>query len=198
VILMASIGILGIGLGGMRNGSAMASQAAFTATLLALLIGLLGARIRREDGAWAGFALFGWAYFLLSTVPYLDETFGDRLLVKQPLEDLVERFNDIPPMPSALPFQQATNSSGDQNGKFVDGQWLPMSPEEVRAHQDNLRQERAHWARCNQLSEKIGHSRRIGHSLLTLLFAALGAVVGRTLDPRRAVVATEVEGTVPR
>jgi hypothetical protein len=193
-ILMAFIAVIAIGLGLMRNGSATASQVAFSVALIALLVGLSEALISRMEGVWVGFALFGWAYFVMTCIPVMETTFSDRLLTKQPLEFLVERLNDIPPEPPALPFQQATNASGNPAGKWVDGQWVPMSPDEVRAHTDYLKQSNARSYLYGTLMGKIELTRGIGHSLLTLLFALAGAVVGRALGRLRS---PEPEPTSP-
>lgn len=61
---MALVGLLAAGLGAMRNGSDLAERGMFTALLLALGVGLLGAIVRRGAAAWVGFALFGWGYFV--------------------------------------------------------------------------------------------------------------------------------------
>jgi hypothetical protein len=179
-ILMASTGLLCVALGLMRDGSSTGSRVAFNVTLFALLVGLLGAMVRRGDGKWAGFAVFGWAYFVMTSTPVMEQELGDRLLTKQPLEVLVERLYDVAPEPQALPFSQQTDSSGIQV-KLVDGKWVPMSSEEILAEIDYLKQSNVRWSRYNLMKEKIDHSRRIGHSLLALLFALAGAVLGRSL-----------------
>ena len=68
-LLMGFIGAIAVGLGGMRLGSDLAEKVTFNLALLALLVGLLGAIVRRGEGAWVGFALFGWCHALLAFVP---------------------------------------------------------------------------------------------------------------------------------
>jgi hypothetical protein len=52
----------------LRSGSDLAYRAAYTSTLLTLLVA--GVVARDRGGFWAGFSLVGWGYFLLSLGPW--------------------------------------------------------------------------------------------------------------------------------
>jgi hypothetical protein len=102
-ILMGLIGVLATGLGGMRNGSAMAKKWIWTATLLTMFVGLLGALVRRGEGAWVGFALFGWAYALLAFDPGIIPSYYQRLVFADAVEGIVPRLHPIPGPRPMLP-----------------------------------------------------------------------------------------------
>ena len=50
----------------MRSGSPLAQRAVFSATLVTLSVGLLGAILRKGRGGWVGFALFGFGYLAVN------------------------------------------------------------------------------------------------------------------------------------
>jgi hypothetical protein len=105
-VVLALVGMLGLFLGAMRNGSALAMKLTWTATALALLVGLLGALVRRGEAAWVGFALFGWGYALHS----LDRVVAPNLYQKFVFADVLEAIvPEMHPMPSSRPVVPAIN-----------------------------------------------------------------------------------------
>ena len=60
--LMGLVLLVAVGFAALRSSTPIWASSIFTATFLCLTVGLLGAFARR--GAWLGFAVFGWAYFL--------------------------------------------------------------------------------------------------------------------------------------
>src|SRR3954451_18896719 len=105
---MAFIGSLAVGLGAMRLGSWLANRSTLAVTLVVLLSGLLGAIVRRGEGPWAGFALFGWAYLMLAFLAPLDGNYGARL---NPASDLIDELvAGLHPFPGPEPGWPAFNA----------------------------------------------------------------------------------------
>jgi hypothetical protein len=73
-VLMAGVLFLALGLAVLRSGSFVCFRAVYAATLLALLLAIIGARYRpvREGAFWFGFAVFGWGYFLIGIGPWTE------------------------------------------------------------------------------------------------------------------------------
>ena len=69
--LMAIVLYLSLGFAALRNADRLWASATFTLSIVAISTALLGALIRRGRArpAWIGFAVFGWTYLLLSTLP---------------------------------------------------------------------------------------------------------------------------------
>lgn len=69
--LMAIVLYLGLGFAALRNADGLWASATFTLSIVAISTALLGALIRRGRArpAWIGFAVFGWTYLLISTLP---------------------------------------------------------------------------------------------------------------------------------
>jgi hypothetical protein len=69
--LMAVVLYLSLGFAALRNADSLWASATFTLSIVAISTALLGALIRRGRArpVWIGFALFGWTYLLVSTLP---------------------------------------------------------------------------------------------------------------------------------
>jgi hypothetical protein len=72
--LVALVLIIGCALAALRGANLEWAVASILATLAALCTATLGGLVRRcpSRSAWIGFALFGWAYFLLHFGPWVD------------------------------------------------------------------------------------------------------------------------------
>ncbi len=100
---MAVVAVLAVGLAAMRVASDAATRATFAVALVALLVGTLGAIVRRRREAWIGFALFGWAYVAIALVNPIREAVADDLPVGKIVDRVVGWLHpDLPrpPMPS--------------------------------------------------------------------------------------------------
>ncbi len=193
-ILMAFIGVIAVGLGGMRVGSSAAVKVAFSITLLALLVGLLGAIVRRGDGPWAGFSVFGWAYALLTFLPALNVEFGSRLPVADLLAMLDASLHPDPGPGPAFPkfnTQFMSMIGSESNIQFMNRQNSPtklslLSPAELTSFDAYQPQYQSHIRRSMATQVARGNAKAIGDALFTLAFGLVGAVVGRALErPRR-------------
>ncbi|MEO6811073.1 MAG: hypothetical protein ABI353_18340 [Isosphaeraceae bacterium] len=202
--LLILIGLIAAELGALRAGTDFAERLSFTFTLAALAVGLLGALVRRGDAAWIGFALFGWGCALLYVVPSLGERVNQHLITTELLDEIVVRLH--PQVPElALPTfnnAQVTSSMGEiGNIIMFNKSDFPyrnlLSPAENKALDNYFDQRQSYDSQMMAIRQKQRNSRRVGQSLLTLILALIGAVLGRFLGNRRESVATnanEVRG----
>ena len=146
-MLMGLVAVLAVGLVAMKVATETMMRAAFAFGLLTLLIGTLGAIVRRR-GAWIGFALFGWAYTLVALLTPIQDVIEAELRVSEPIEYLIDWLHPEPP------------GTGDEP--------RIMGPYGQVRHPD--------WV----LARRYGAE--IGHVIAALIFACLGAIVGRFLD----------------
>jgi hypothetical protein len=72
--LFAFILIAGIAMAALARPSELRAKVVYTATLTALLVGLLGAIIARgrSRAFWSGFALVGWSCIAIRIIPWLE------------------------------------------------------------------------------------------------------------------------------
>jgi hypothetical protein len=195
--ILALIAVLAAGLAAMRDGSDLAARAAFTLMLGALLVGLLGAIVLRGEAAWVGFALFGWVYALATCVSPIKEEIRPRLLTTWLLDDFTERMHNIPPLPASAPLRVPTVQTGNRARKMVDGRWVTMTPAEAQMQADYLAKINHRWSRYHAKEAEINNSRQIGHLILSLIFALVGAVLGRILAARCRLGATPSASNPP-
>ncbi len=185
--LMALVGIIAIGLAAMRNASWLAVQIAFTLTLLALMVGLLAALVRRGDGAWAGFAVFGWCYAICGLIPAVGDRCGQRLLTNSVLLLVVDQIHptSIAPSPPRLNTRFVVSIGDlsllpDLSASQIDRSLLTTREETmVDGYVDQIR---AYRGRYIVASHKQNMATEVGKSLLTVLFALGGALLGRALE----------------
>ena len=190
-ILMAFIGVIAVGLGEMRLGSWLAVRLSLIVTLTSLLVGLLGAIVRRDEGAWVGFALFGWIAFGLSFMPPID---GNPTLRLDPAAELVDRLAEefhpqLGPGP-ALPQLNAQFMQMTQVLNLTQLETDPrarslLSPTETAKYDDWIGRWHAHEDSAIRSDLGRYYAKVIGHALFALLFGLFGAVAGRSLERPR-------------
>jgi hypothetical protein len=151
---------IGVGFAALKGPSRLWASALFTVTLAVLLGASFGAVARRglERMAWIGFAVFGWSYLILSfwLLPWLNP--GGDLLRPPPL--LAEQLLD-----DLHPYLGPAPPPG--SGPVIDAVRLPQFK--------RLPSERvADWTPFRQ----------VGNSLGTILFAFIGALLGRLFGAR--------------
>lgn len=88
--LMGVVLCCGIGVAALRTPSPLWRGAVFTVTLLGLGVSLLGIVYRSgtRRAFWAGFAMFGWGYWVIALGPCIGEQFRQELFVSSLLDDL--------------------------------------------------------------------------------------------------------------
>lgn len=188
-ILMAFIGVIAVGLGGMRVASWTVFQVAYTLTVVALLAGLLGAIVRRGDGAWVGFTLFGGSYALLAFGLGIESETARRLVTSDLLEVAAEEMHADPAPPAVPTFNtkfelQAADIRRHQIRRYPTLEGL-LSPAELKTLQDYIDRYESYEQSRQSASEGRANAKLVGHSLLALLFALAGAVLGRALERPR-------------
>jgi hypothetical protein len=170
--LLGFIAVLAVGFAAMRDGSPPVFCAAYTITLVALLIALLGAWVgTRPRGAWCGFAVFGWAYFLITFIPALNETIGRDLPTAGLFQGIGVRFHRLPDIPPSLPSGPGINTHEAA---------LQLS---MKSPPDPVAQ--AFLKRIGDYELRVGNSEWTGHLLVCWSCGLLGSIIGRVLAGRR-------------
>jgi hypothetical protein len=193
-MLLAAIGFCGLGLASLRSPSQLWAATLFSLALAGLVASLVGIAFQRGQrrAFWTGFALAGWAYWLVALGPWVGDVVGPRLVTTALLEILNDHLKPAAPetwgsAPKSLMSQLANISprQGPQKagtkleraGKL--SQWEVWTEPEWAS--DGVRVSR----RLVLVSSEP--FRRIGHSLLTLLVAfTVGVVTGRCAALREA------------
>jgi hypothetical protein len=176
--MLLLVGILGVGMAAMRDGSELAARAAFSVMLAALAVALLGAIVLRGTAPWVGFALFGGGYATLTFLPVVKAEFQPLLLTTPLLDRLIERIHNVPPDP-VIPDFLIPGHSPNARGRA-------LTPEEDVVSKDYLAKCRVRWARYEAVKHQIDSARLVGHSILALTFGLIGAILGRFLASRHA------------
>jgi hypothetical protein len=176
--MLVLVGILGVGMAAMRDGSESAARAAFTIMIAGLAVGLLGAVVLRGSPPWTGFAMFGWGYAALAFVPVSQPAFQPLMLTTPLLDLVIEWLYGIPPQPEVPSYRQSRNGPGDD-------QRLPLTAEEMRKENEFQIQWNAHWAGYGEFEPRIKAAHTIGNSILALTYGFVGAILGRFLASRQ-------------
>jgi hypothetical protein len=173
--LLVLIALVGVGLGAMRDGSEWTTKAVYTLTLLALLVGLLGAIVRRQRAAWVGFALFGWTYAAVVLIPPVKTELQPYLLATSLMDQAVDRLLNLPPSPGELPkspIMYEVNGKLTEASKVAFDEWNRMVQEYNKAAISRSSITFPPRAR-------IDYAKPIGNLFLALIFGFVGAILGR-------------------
>jgi hypothetical protein len=172
--LIVLVAVLGLGMAAMRSGSDLAKRLVFNVMLASLFIGLLGALVSR-GGAWVGFSLFGWGFAALTFVPPIRDTFGARLFTTNLAEQAIDRIYGLPPDSDPDTLERALHANPG------------MSTPEFKRLLDRLDSQRMSRDKLFQpIRYKYSNSIEVFRIISVLVFALVGAVLGRLLSPRRA------------
>jgi hypothetical protein len=186
-MLLAAIGFCGLGLASLRSPSQLWAATLFSLALAGLVASLVGIAFQRghRRAFWTGFAIAGWAYWLVALSPWVGDVVGPRLVTTGLLEILNDRVKPAAPetwgsipksvlsqLANVSPMQgpQKAGTKPERAGKL--SRWEVWTEPEWAS--DGVRVSR----RVVLVSSEP--FRRIGHSLLTLLVAfTVGVVTGR-------------------
>lgn len=191
-MLMALIGALALELAAMRLASPLATAAAFNLTLFLLLVGLLGAIVRRGEGSWTGFALFGWSYACFSYAPALLEN-TPNLMTDFLLDDLAATIHPVPGPAPAVPMLNVRFLSeiGDLSNLATYRPGMRSRPylssAENKALDAYLDQLDLHHMAISAAGERRNRAVRVGQALFILIFGMIGAILGMLLAKRSPV-----------
>jgi hypothetical protein len=188
--LLGFVSFTAIGLAALRSATDLWDSGVFGITLALLLISVLLAVHRTGVGRayWLGFALFGWAYLVICLVPPIEA----RLPTTQGLAYIDSKVAD---RPVSMTFGFTTHGvNGNTNRAMRLYSSLVNGDSIVSSQSGTVRVWDATTGRL--LAGPSGTSEnfvRIGHSLLALVLAFLGAHLSRYLyasgRPGRAAVA---------
>jgi len=195
-LFMALIGVLALELAAMRVASSLASTAAFNLTLLVLLIGLLGALMRRGEGGWTGFALFGWSYAMFSFVPAFQQN-TPGLLTAILLDDLAAKLH-APSLPTLNvqflkvvgdPSNLLKYRKGSSDRTIHEGSPFTFDSRLTEADETALDAYITKYDLYKQTVDLAGERRiracQVGQSLSILVLALVGAFLGKLIGLRR-------------
>jgi hypothetical protein len=92
--LMALILLLAVGMAALRNPTGFWASAIFTAAVALFAVSVVGAMARRGVSrfSWAGLAVFGWAYLIISFGPWPGNAVGPPPLLPSSLLDLFQEY----------------------------------------------------------------------------------------------------------
>ena len=100
-MMLVVVGLMAVGFAALRVSSRLWASACVSTALLGL-VGSIAAILYRRGGTrsfWVGFALFGWAYFLIAFAPPPFNALRDLLVSAPALGILEEKLLDPPPPP---------------------------------------------------------------------------------------------------
>lgn len=192
--LMIVILVLAVGIAALRNASDLWAGAMLLTTLGLLTIAIVGATYRRgpDRAWWYGFALFGWGYLTLSMGPWFADQIGLKLPTTQGLAYVhaivVEQPQHVAVSGNVRLSQfGGTQVSGDQIVlSFADGS--------VTKYQASAGQTSPRFARLARSAFpgaiNFDAFLRVGHSLLALIVALLGAEIARWFQKSQAPATT--------
>jgi hypothetical protein len=192
--LLILIVFLGVGFAALRQANDLWDRGLFTLTLGVLLVSVLLA-IHRHEGRrafWIGFALFGWVYLGLTSIP----TIESRLLTTQALAYLDSLLPGRPLAITGLDWSSSPTGQGQAIGS------LAFSPQGNLVAGGGQSWVGIWDASSGRLLGAVGGTTqdfvRIGHSLLALVLAWLGGRSSRYLwDQGRATVSVPTRPPVP-
>jgi hypothetical protein len=182
------IGILGVALAAFRDPSYLWANITFSTAFAALVLAIVNVLYSRgaRRAYWTGFALCGWAYFAICSVPGLRESLCPRLVTEVIFDVLYPHVAPQPPPPAPGmvrgPARTMIQIPGQPGGAVGLVGMVPQAP----APESRW----SAWSepdRTNGVGYPIGTvslvsseaSRQIGHSMATLLVGVLGGVYAR-------------------
>jgi hypothetical protein len=183
--LVVAVAFCGVAFAALYSPSHLWANALYTTVAIALVVATINVLFSRGSSRafWAGFLIAGGSYFVTYAVPGLRESICPRLLT-EPLLDML--YANVAPA-QAAPVQVMTDMliGNTGTGMAMMGGW---SSTPVPAPAPTSRW--AAWTETER-SDGVGYQigsirlvssepfRQIGHSLMILLFAALGGIYAR-------------------
>jgi hypothetical protein len=181
-LLLALIAISGVGLAALRTPSHAWASTLFAVSLGSLPLALLNAMYSRERrrAFWTGFLVCGAAYFTATQGPWFRDEFGPRMVTTAIIDMAYSRI--APADPSAanrlLLARSETVAGGRSGQSFPTYLGLPVSSDWTTWWEPD-RKSGANLRLGNFALVSPETFRRIGHSLFTLVLAALGGLYAR-------------------
>ncbi len=177
---LALIAVLAVGLAAIKAATPATTGVSWTLFLVVLLAGTLGLIVRRDRGAWLGFAMFGWAYLLVGAISPLQTALAARLPDDASIDWLIiDRVHPSPPRSSPFAFKVARRGERfyKMKGSTYDTPFMP-TPQEIDSFDANE-------ARMVETRYRRGRARWTCYAFAGLAFALCGAMLGRALEISR-------------
>jgi hypothetical protein len=182
--LLILVLLSGVGFAALREANDLWDSGIFSLTTGALLVSVLLAlhRVETKRAFWVGFALFGWGYFGLTSIPSIEP----RLFTTKALAYLDSQVANRPLVVTGAAWGgSGTNPNGNVR--------IAFSPEGTLVADYNNQGVVTLWntATGSLLGGWGGTTEnfvRIGHSFLTLIAAGLGGRLSRSLSQGRMTV----------
>lgn len=182
---MALVGVVALTLGAMRVATEPVADAYQVGVYAALVLASVAAAVRgRRSGAWAGFALAGWAYYLPLFAGPTAPDIVRRLPTSRLLVECVARVVRAPAVPPGVVMTRAEFSPQYDNVGMAKGGTIPEPL----------------WDSIDLYNRRAAEAMRVGHLGLTLVLACLGSLVGSRLHavPAAAGAARQEAGPLRR
>jgi hypothetical protein len=190
---MAIIAVLAVGLAAMKVATEDAARVVVLASVVALLVGIVGVIVRRERAAWVGFSIFGWGYLLVLLVPILlphlmlsqlDQSYVTRLSIDGPVANFADWLHpDMPAPTSVITFNYDIDPSTNNWAKWDGNVFSPLTSAEWKVVNDYQAQKNA----ADQYRLRARSCATwIGLAFQGIAFAFIGASFGHLLSDRRA------------
>jgi hypothetical protein len=185
---LAITGIVGVALAALRDPSYLWANVTFSITLTVLVLAVINALYGRgaRRAHWLGFALCGWSYFMICSVPGLRDSLCPRPVTEVILDLLYPHVAPLAKLPPPAP-----GMAGNPSGLII--QMARQPGGEFRLVGANPPAPASRWSawsqpdRSNGVGYQIGTGalvsseafRQIGHSMVALLVGVLGGIYAR-------------------
>ncbi len=188
--LMALVAVLAVGLGAMKAATETTARLAVALAAVALLVGTLGALIRRPRAGWIGFSLFGWFYSLVvlgvpilaGLLPNIAGGLYELWQVDIPVMEAVAWVHAEPSLPARPAMFPGSGEIWRFEGKYhvlngSMGTEVHVPPAEIKAVDAYVDQQ----TRQGDWFRSVARARQVGYALQGLIFALAGAAIGQAL-----------------
>jgi hypothetical protein len=174
--VISAASLIGLGCAALRYASDSWADGLFSLALLLIGVAILGSIYRRGErrAFWAGFAMFGTGYLVVSTAPWFDTEVAPHLATTVALEALHARFAFkpvvAPPGVTVVGNVVVTDSEGSEVGgapkTIVNASSLASSG--------------------GPLTSDPAMFRRVGHAFFSIVAAGFGGLVARRIARKSA------------
>jgi len=175
--LMVLTLFVGVAVAALRSASDEWASVLFTLTIVMLAIAVLGALFRQGQrrAFWTGFALFGWGYLLVCFGHWFATEVNPHLVTTKLLERVYPR---LAKNPRDAPYDAVVNTYSMNLDAVVVSTNVARVPIALDVTQSQAPQQPRQLTIALAVATPEAFL-RVGHSLLALVFAYLGALVAR-------------------
>jgi hypothetical protein len=179
--LMGFVLVCGLGAAGLRFASETWVGSLLLLTLTLLAIGILGVVYRRREAraVWLGFSLFGWGYLALTFGPWFATELQPKLPTTKLLAHLYER---LEPTPAGDLFASGRGTVTMNAGSMtIQAERILLKA--PASSSSGAAPDQSRWTNLGGslfvLTGTVGNFCQVGHCLLTMIAALVGALIAR-------------------